>query len=89
MLSHHQHGSSVGRSKTQLIRENLFVPKASEQPHTCRGTAEQMVSEWQEPENKAGKRHNYSPPHFPQTLQLTGAGESPPETFFDAKRQHR
>lgn len=46
ILSDHQHGHSAGRSKMQLIRENLFHPKASEQPHPCRGTAEQKASEW-------------------------------------------
>lgn len=64
MLSDHQHGSSAGRSKMLLGRENLFHPKAIEQPHPCRGTAEQMASEQQGPENKAGKRQNYSPHTF-------------------------
>lgn len=52
------------------MRENLFDTKTTEQPHPCKGTAEQMVCEWQEPENKAGKRQNYSPPPFPLMLQL-------------------
>lgn len=45
ILSDHQHGHSAGRSKMQLIRENLFHSKASEQPHPCRGTAEQKATE--------------------------------------------
>lgn len=85
MLSDHQHGSSAGRIKMLPVRENLFHAKAREQPHPCRGTAEQMTSEWQGPESKAGKRQNYSPPRFPQMLQLSGAGEGQPEASLMPK----
>lgn len=62
ILSDHQHGHSAGRSKMQLIRENSFIQRqVNNLIHAGEPLSKRQVSEWQELENKAGKRQNYSP----------------------------